>query len=202
MTPRVLDIGGGFPVDYSQEGTDFNIYDFCEPIRKSLATVPNHIKLLAEPGRFLSAPSVTSISTVMGKAHRNGKSWYYLDDGLYGTYNGQLYDHIEYPVSVPYLTGETFPSALAGPTCDSIDMIREEIMLPDMKVGDIVVGKMMGAYTWASASTFNFFPKANVVVVDTDVAAPNRKEIKQQYENAVQDQMQEEREPLSSRLSF
>lgn len=68
MKPRVLDIGGGFPVDYALDGS-LNIYDFCEPIRKSLAGVPSNIKLLAEPGRFISAPSMTSISSVMGKAH-------------------------------------------------------------------------------------------------------------------------------------
>lgn len=80
-------------------------------------------------------------------------------------------------------------------------MIREEIMLPKMNVGDLVVGKMMGAYTWASASTFNFFPKANVVVLDTDVAKPNEKVIKEQYEN-VTSSIQEEAEPMSSRISY
>ncbi len=200
MTPRILDIGGGFPVDYQLDGS-LNIYDFCEPIWKSLADIPSSIKLLAEPGRFISAPCMTSISSVMGKADRNDKTWYYLDDGLYGTYNGQLYDHIDYPISVPYLKGDQYPSALSGPTCDSFDMIREEIMLPKMNVGDLVVGKMMGAYTWASASTFNFFPKANVVVLDTDVAKPNEKVIKEQYEN-VTSSIQEEAEPMSSRISY
>jgi hypothetical protein len=42
---------------------------------------------------------------------------------------------------------------------------------------------MMGAYTWASASTFNFFPKTNVVVLDTDLERPDEKLIKDQFEN-------------------
>ena len=104
----------------------------------------------------------------MGKALRKDKTWYYLDDGLYGTYNGQLYDHIDYPISTPYNRGPLKPCALSGPTCDSFDMIWEEIELPELNIGDLVVGQMMGAYTWASASTFNFFPKANICVVDTD----------------------------------
>ena len=66
MSLKILDIGGGFPVDYDQTG--FDIQSFCDPIRKSLAGVPNYIKLLAEPGRFISAPCITSISSVMGKA--------------------------------------------------------------------------------------------------------------------------------------
>ena len=55
---------------------------------------------------------------------------------------------------------------LAGPTCDSIDVIAENLMLPALKAGDLIVGRAMGAYTWASASEFNFFPKATVVSVN------------------------------------
>jgi ornithine decarboxylase len=55
---------------------------------------------------------------------------------------------------------------LAGPTCDSIDVIREQIELPKLDVGDLIVGRMMGAYTWASASGFNFFPRATVLGLD------------------------------------
>ena len=55
---------------------------------------------------------------------------------------------------------------LAGPTCDSIDVIAENLMLPQLKAGDLIVGRAMGAYTWASASEFNFFPKATVVAVN------------------------------------
>ena len=55
---------------------------------------------------------------------------------------------------------------LAGPTCDSIDVIAENLMLPELRAGDLVVGRSMGAYTWASASEFNFFPRATVVAVN------------------------------------
>ena len=54
----------------------------------------------------------------------------------------------------------------AGPTCDSIDVIAEDVPLPKLKVGDLVVGSAMGAYTWATASEFNFFPKPTVVSVN------------------------------------
>ena len=55
---------------------------------------------------------------------------------------------------------------LAGPTCDSIDVIAENLTLPQLEVGDLIVGRAMGAYTWASASEFNFFPRATVVSVN------------------------------------
>ena len=68
--------------------------------------------------------------------------------------------------SAPCETGPLLPSVLAGPTCDSIDVIAENLQLPMLQAGDLLVGRAMGAYTWASATTFNFFPKATVVVVN------------------------------------
>lgn len=171
---QVLDIGGGFPVNYAADGADLDIYEFCAPIREALSNTPEGIRLLAEPGRFISAPCMTSVSSVMGKAERFGRMWYYLDDGLYGSYSGQLFDHINYPKSAPYATGEALPAVLAGPTCDSIDVLADDIDLPALNVGDVIIGKMMGAYTWASATEFNFFRKANILVVDSDEAAELR----------------------------
>ena len=95
-----------------------------------------------------------------------GHWWYYLDDGLYGSYSGQLYDHARYPVESLRTGGTLLPSVLAGPTCDSIDVIAENLMLPQLKAGDLIVGRAMGAYTWASASEFNFFPRATLVAVN------------------------------------
>lgn len=171
---QVLDIGGGFPVNYAADGADLDIYEFCAPIREALSNAPEGIRLLAEPGRFISAPCMTSVSSVMGKAERFGRMWYYLDDGLYGSYSGQLFDHINYPKSAPYAAGEALPAVLAGPTCDSIDVLADDIDLPALNVGDVIIGKMMGAYTWASATEFNFFRKANILVVDSDEAAELR----------------------------
>ena len=166
---QILDIGGGFPVDYA--GGELDIHAFCAPIRAALANTPAGIRLIAEPGRFISAPAMTSIASVMGKAERFGRTWYYLDDGLYGSYSGQLFDHVFYPKSTPYAKGERFPAVLAGPTCDSIDVIAEEIMLPELELGELVVGRMMGAYTWASATEFNFFRRTTILVIDSDEAA-------------------------------
>jgi len=111
-------------------------------------------------------PSAIGVASVMGRARREGHWWYYLDDGLYGSYSGQLFDHARYPVEALREGSERLPSVLAGPTCDSIDVIAENLMLPQLRAGDLVVGRAMGAYTWASASEFNFFPKATVVSVN------------------------------------
>ncbi len=95
---RILDIGGGFPADYSGNGLD--LAAFCRPINEALAAYPEHVRIIAEPGRVLSAPSIRSISTVIGRARRGDATWYYLDDGVYGAYSGQIFDHVHYPITV------------------------------------------------------------------------------------------------------
>jgi len=159
-----LDIGGGFPIDYMKHVPE--IGPFCAPIRAALAKLPKKVRVIAEPGRFIAGPSAIGVASVMGRAQREGHWWYYLDDGLYGSYSGQIYDHARYPVEPLKESPERLPSVLAGPTCDSIDVIAENLMLPELKAGDLIVGRAMGAYTWASASEFNFFPKATVVAVN------------------------------------
>jgi len=159
-----LDIGGGFPIDYAEPVQD--IGSFCAPLRAALAKLPRRVRVIAEPGRYIVGPCAIGVASVMGRAQREGHWWYYLDDGLYGAYSGQLFDHARYPVEPLRDEAERLPSVLAGPTCDSIDVIAENLMLPLLKVGDLVVGRAMGAYTWASATEFNFFPKPTVVTVN------------------------------------
>jgi ornithine decarboxylase len=159
-----LDIGGGFPIDYATPMQD--IASFCAPLRQALGRLPRRLRVIAEPGRYIAGPAVIGVATVMGRAQREGHWWYYLDDGLYGSYSGQLFDHARYPVEPLRDAPERLPAVLAGPTCDSIDVIAENLMLPKLKAGDLVVGRAMGAYTWASATDFNFFPRATVVAVN------------------------------------
>jgi ornithine decarboxylase len=160
----ILDIGGGFPIAYG--GAMQPIREFCRPIRQALKQLPRGVRVIAEPGRFIAGPAGTAVATVVGRAQREGRWWYYLDDGLYGSYNGQLYDHARYPIDVPGRKGPAHPSVLAGPTCDSIDVVREDIPLPELQIGDLVVGRMMGAYTACSASDFNFIPRAKIVALN------------------------------------
>ena len=122
--------------------------------------------MIAEPGRFIAGPAGTCVASVVGRAQREGRSWYYLDDGVYGSFSGQIYDHAIYPVDSLDKRGPRFPCVLAGPTCDSIDVIHEDIPLPALEIGDLVAGRMMGAYTAACATDFNFVPRARIVAVN------------------------------------
>ena len=164
---EILDIGGGFPVDYTN-AKRIDIDAFCAPIREALTKLPSHIRVLAEPGRFLSAPVMTNVCQVVGKSTRFGKPWYYLDDGVYCSYSGQIFDHVTYPKFTPYNSGTLTQSVLAGPTCDSIDLIAEDIMLPELEIGDLIVGRMTGAYTISTSTEFNFIDRTAILVIDSD----------------------------------
>lgn len=161
----ILDIGGGFPINY--DGSSIDIEKFCQPINDILKTLPKNIHVIAEPGRYIAAPAMTCITSVIGKAVRDGTPWYYLDDGVYNSFSGQIFDHAIYPIFT-LKQGVTHPSVLAGPTCDSIDVISENIELPDLSIGDLIVAPMMGAYTSATATEFNSLPKANIIAVNVE----------------------------------
>ena len=156
----VLDIGGGFPTDYDRSGLD--LVDWCAPIRDALSRLPKDWQLIAEPGRVLVAPAVTCIATVVGRSIRDGIRWYYLDDGVYGSFSGQLFDHASYPLQV-LREGPLHRSVIAGPTCDSIDIVAEDIELPELEPGDLIIGHEMGAYTAATKTRFNLLPDARFV---------------------------------------
>jgi len=164
LETTLLDIGGGFPVPYTELVP--SLEDFCGPIRKRLTEkIDPNIKLVCEPGRYISATAVTLVASVIGKSVRSGKRWYFLDDGLYGSFSGRLYDHCKYQILTNRNT--TWKSSvLAGPTCDSFDVIYRDIILPPLDVGDLLVFPAMGAYCAVSSSSFNCLRKAEYIVVD------------------------------------
>lgn len=167
-TLSLIDIGGSFPVPYADTVPD--IHTYCAPLRAALAALDSDIEVIAEPGRYLVAAAVQGVFSVVGKALRGQRPWYYLDDGVYGSFSGIIYDHAQYPLKAMVLGDpETHIATLAGLTCDSIDVIAEEIRLPVLQPGDLVVGEMMGAYTAASATEFNSLSKAKIVAVNEDV---------------------------------
>ncbi|PKK84174.1 MAG: type III PLP-dependent enzyme [candidate division Zixibacteria bacterium HGW-Zixibacteria-1] len=160
----MLDIGGGFPVQYTDAVPSIEI--FCAPIKQALAdNIDPDIIIACEPGRFISAPAVTLVASIIGKSNRSGKSWYFLDDGLYGSFSGRLYDHCQYQVFTNRNTVWR-DSVLAGPTCDSFDVIYDNILLPPLELGNLLLFPAMGAYCSVSASTFNSLRKAEYIVVE------------------------------------
>ena len=161
---RILDIGGGFPVKYHPGVRSVKV------LAKKLETeikrlFPPDMEILAEPGRFLVANTCTLVAKVIGKAYRDGKPGYYINDGVYHTYSGQVFDHVNYPV-IAFKEGETQISAVFGPTCDAFDTITLSAELPDLEINDLVYSENMGAYTIASSTFFNGFPPAKIAHIN------------------------------------
>jgi len=160
----ILDIGGGFPVEYVEPIPA--IGEFCAPISRALnQRIRPGIRVICEPGRFISASPVTLICSIIGKSWRNGKMWYYIDDGLYSTFSGIVYDHCQYPV-ISEGSGKELLSVLAGPTCDSFDVMYDGLMIPEQQVGDQFVFPMTGAYCSVSSSGFNSLSRPQYKIID------------------------------------
>ena len=161
---RILDIGGGFPVKYNPEVKSFKI--LAKQLTAEIKRLfPKDMQILAEPGRFLVANACSVVAKVVGKAFRDGKPCYYINDGVYHTYSGQVFDHSNYPV-LPFKEGETNISAVFGPTCDAFDTITLSAELPDLEIDDLVYSENIGAYSHASSTYFNGFPPAKVVHIN------------------------------------
>jgi ornithine decarboxylase len=163
-----IDVGGGFPVSYRDEMAPI------DAIGAVVADVlgPRHdYAMLAEPGRFVVADCMTLLTSVVGSATRAGRTWHYLDDGLYGSYSNVLTEDVHPPILAlseldadpdgqPPLEAVT----LAGPTCDSVDVIAHDYPMPTLGVGDLVVSPVMGAYTSVTSSRFNGIAETKIVV--------------------------------------
>jgi ornithine decarboxylase len=158
---KILDIGGGFPAPYNK-----HVKPFRELARAINAEIDRlfdpHIQILAEPGRFLVATAATSVARVIGKAVRNGRLCYYIDDSVYHTFSGIIFDHCQYPLKA-FKSGKKEICAVFGQTCDGLDTISQSEHLPDLAVDDLVYAENIGAYSNASATWFNGFPPAKVI---------------------------------------
>lgn len=158
---KILDIGGGFPAPYHRD---------VQPIetlaRKVNAEIdrlfPSDLQIIAEPGRFIVASAATSVARIIGKARREGKTCYYIDDGVYHTFSGIIFDHCQYPLKA-FKSGPTEICAVFGQTCDALDTISLAEELPELEIDDLVYAENIGAYSSASATWFNGFPPAKVV---------------------------------------
>jgi ornithine decarboxylase len=159
---EIVDIGGGFPIRHF-DGEPDPFGPLAEVVRKEIDRLFDaNIRLIAEPGRFLVGPSAVLVMSVIGKAIRENKHWYYLNDGVYGSLSGLVFDHAKYQFKV-LRGGRTQLSTLAGPTCDSFDIITRGEEMPELEIGDIVYVQNIGAYSVASATNFNGLPIAKVV---------------------------------------
>ncbi|HUI81967.1 MAG TPA: type III PLP-dependent enzyme [Bryobacteraceae bacterium] len=161
---KILDIGGGFPVAYDS-GTK-PLSALAKKINAEIDRLfTKDIEILAEPGRFLVATAATALARVIGKAFRDGKRCYYIDDSVYHTFSGIVFDHVHYRIQA-FKKGETEMATVFGQTCDGMDTIAHSEVLPELEIDDFVYSENIGAYSNASSTWFNGFSPAKVVHVN------------------------------------
>ncbi|MBQ5625251.1 MAG: type III PLP-dependent enzyme [Phascolarctobacterium sp.] len=159
---RILDIGGGFPIP--TPSVKFNLPEMLKQISARLDEDFPGIEIWAEPGRYICGTVANLITSVIGVTERGGQPWYFLDDGLYGTFSGVIFDQWDFKL-VSFKEGdERVAATFAGPSCDSLDIMFRGRMTVPLEVGDLLLVPSCGAYTSASATTFNGFSKAQFIV--------------------------------------
>ena len=166
---NLLDIGGGFPAPYDATVKPFRVLagiinrELDRLFPKNDLSLPKKFEILAEPGRFLCATAGTAVSKIIGKAVRDGKLCYYIDDGVYHTFSGVIFDHCHYHLK-SFKRGPTQICSVFGPTCDALDVVSLAENLPDdLQLGDFLYSEQIGAYSHSSSTYFNGFPPATVV---------------------------------------
>lgn len=164
ISVEIIDIGGGFP------GTDrvIKFEDIAKRVNDGIQEFfaddlnENKIRFIAEPGRYFAEATHTLVLNVIGKKkvvdEKGEIIVYYLNDGIYGSFGCIYFDHNN-PTILPFneRDGKLNRSRLFGPTCDSIDLIADEIMLPELAIGEWCYVENFGSYTIASSSNFNGF---------------------------------------------
>lgn len=163
---KIMDIGGGFPIQHFDNEVGINFERMAYQIRREMrALFDKNVKFIAEPGRFLVGPAGILVTQVIGRTFRNNKNYYYLNDGIYADFSGMIFDRCRYEFKT-LRRGQKFLSALAGPTCDSLDTLSLNEEIPELYVGDVVYVKNIGAYSCASAAAnFNGFSSAEILLI-------------------------------------
>lgn len=165
----LLDIGGGFPGDNDKTIDDVAVY-----VNQGLEVYfsDKNVRVIAEPGRFYVASAFTLVTNIQSKKNIYdavtddvNHIMYYINDGVYGSFNCLLYDHQHVKplfLNPPAEKAVTKASTIWGPTCDALDLLVADIPLPEVEIGDFVIFENMGAYTIPVASPFNGFPLPKV----------------------------------------
>jgi ornithine decarboxylase len=162
LNPRLLNIGGGFPVRHVKPIPSIEVIG--DVVNRALEAFPAKVHVIAEPGRYLVSDAGYFVCRIMGTATRANKRWMHLDAGLFGGII-ETAEGLKYKIRTDR-AGPDIPWNVAGPTCDSIDVVMRDEPLPsDLQEGDYLYLRNAGAYTTAYASNFNGFPLPEVRVI-------------------------------------
>lgn len=175
---ELLDIGGGFESKQFEETAALVDHALNEYF-----PIEDGVRIISEPGRFYVATAFSLATNVIARrpvmakpgtvdiAEEEASIMYYVNDGVYGSFNCILFDHqVVHPYALTikhqFTRGESVDVATCsvwGPTCDSIDCVKSRVVLPSgLEIGDWIGFDDMGAYTICAASQFNGFQESAV----------------------------------------
>jgi ornithine decarboxylase len=172
ITLKMLNLGGGFPATYISPTHETSVYA-AEIIRFLKEDFGENLpEIILEPGRFMAGDAgvlVTEVVLISKKSEANQYSWVYLDAGKFGGLIETLDESIKYPI-YSEKKGPVQETILAGPTCDSMDILyeNEKYALPaSLEEGDRLYFFTTGAYTQTYSSVcFNGFPPLKAYVLE------------------------------------
>ncbi|MBI2573750.1 type III PLP-dependent enzyme [Candidatus Woesearchaeota archaeon] len=169
---EMLNLGGGLPSHYLSQSPSLEYYG-----KKISASLKFHFgknlpRIIIEPGRYMVGTAGVIVSEVMliaTKSKSMGCEWMYLDAGVWNGLDECAGEAIKYPIMTKLDSRKMKEFILAGPTCDSHDILYEHFRyeLPaNIKEGDKLYFLSTGAYTWQVSSVgFNGFPPLKVYVM-------------------------------------
>lgn len=204
----LLDLGGGYP------GSPDTLELFHDIAKAINCSIDKHfplsenddeesVRVIAEPGRYYATSAFTLCVNVIAKRsiqdNKNKSFMYYINDGVYASFNCMFYDHMDNfkPIIIKDVpeASELHVSSIWGPTCDGLDCVSKAIDLPELDAGDFMAFKNMGAYTIAGACGFNGIPLAKPVYMAStswntikNAFLPNEK-AEQQHQKQVTSQL-------------
>jgi ornithine decarboxylase len=178
---EMIDIGGGFP-GYNSKEDQITFEEISEVLSQTIKEYfydsereEYLVEFIAEPGRYMVASSHILVLSIINKKIRTNKETnekeiiYYVNDSIYSTLNNIIHDHFVITNENMFPFNERnekkFKSTIFGPTCDSLDKITDNIMLPDLLCGEYLYIENLGAYTTAvnyEDELFNGFNKPSI----------------------------------------
>jgi ornithine decarboxylase len=168
-----LDIGGGFPAGNYHDPSIPTLESIAELVNPAIVEfIPYHpnLMMVMEPGRGLSGESGRLLALVEGKAMRGDDTWLYLDVGVF---NGLMETYEGFPPVIRVMAEDAHLRekkvyTLAGPSCDSCDVVARDLELPEIHIGDRLVFLDAGAYVSEYGAAFNGFPVPQVIALNVE----------------------------------
>jgi ornithine decarboxylase len=162
---NLLNIGGGYPIKYTKNVVDVDAIE-KNVDRLILDKFPRDVKILIEPGRAVVGDAGIFVASVIGKTNRGDDNWLHIDvgvfNGLMESVGGIKYTYI---VETSRQTRYKRKWTVAGPSCDSFDVIDKNVNLPEPDIGGMILILSSGAYTISYASEFNGFSIPKTILI-------------------------------------